>query len=79
MFTALSERWHEETSRFHLIMLDNMVCLLHIPIEGNILTHLEKIPRERGIHLITELLGVFEHTVIDDVRNSLVLLYPFHG
>jgi len=40
---ALSERWHEETSSFHLpvgemtISLDDVACLLGIPITGRFL------------------------------------------
>jgi len=40
---TLSERWHEETNNFHLfvgemtITLDDVVCLLHIPIIGRLI------------------------------------------
>jgi len=40
---ALTERWHEDTNSFHLpvgemaITLDDVACLLGIPITGRIL------------------------------------------
>ncbi|PNX60839.1 serine/threonine protein phosphatase 7 long form [Trifolium pratense] len=43
---AFTERWHPETGTFHLpiggmtITLDDVSCLLHIPISGNMLNHL---------------------------------------
>ncbi|XP_058734877.1 protein MAIN-LIKE 1-like [Vicia villosa] len=42
---AFVERWHNETSSFHLpvgemtITLDDVQCLLHLPIRGPLLTH----------------------------------------
>jgi len=47
MFTALSERWYEETNKFCLrigemnITFDDVACLLYISIEGKIITHVE--------------------------------------
>jgi len=45
MVRALCERWHTETSSFHLpvgemtITLDDVYNLLHIPIQGRMLDH----------------------------------------
>jgi hypothetical protein len=45
ILTAFSERWHPETGTFHLpvgemtITLDDVSCLLHIPISGKMLNH----------------------------------------
>ncbi|XP_024632214.1 protein MAIN-LIKE 2-like [Medicago truncatula] len=42
---AFLERWHEETSSFHLpfremtVTLDDVASLLHIPIDGMLLSH----------------------------------------
>jgi len=50
----MSERWHEETNRFHLpvremtITLDDVACLLGIPIAGRLLPYRE-LTREEGI------------------------------
>ncbi|GAU36603.1 hypothetical protein TSUD_387550 [Trifolium subterraneum] len=46
LLTALTERWQPETGTFHLpicevtITLDDVSCLLHIPITGKMLNHL---------------------------------------
>jgi len=51
---AMSERWHEETISFHLpvgkmtITLDDIACLLGIPITGRLLPDRE-LTREEGI------------------------------
>jgi len=53
----MSERWHEETSSFHLpvgemtITLDDVVCLLGIPINGRLLPDRE-LTREEGIEMM---------------------------
>ncbi|MCI75086.1 putative IMP dehydrogenase/GMP reductase, partial [Trifolium medium] len=39
------ERWHGETNRFHMpngemtVTLDDVCCLLHLPIQGRLLDH----------------------------------------
>src|ERR1051325_3134962 len=45
MINAFVEMWHEETSSFHLphgemtITLNDVACLLHLPIRGRFLDH----------------------------------------
>ena len=45
LICAFVERWHEETSNFHLpfgemtVTLDDVACLLHLPIDGMLLSH----------------------------------------
>jgi hypothetical protein len=40
LISAFAERWHEETSSFHMltgevtVTLDDVSCLLHLPNEG---------------------------------------------
>jgi len=54
---AMSERWHEETSNFHLhvgemtITLDDVACLLGIPIIGRLL-HDRELTREEGLEMM---------------------------
>ena len=54
---AMSERWHEETSSFHLhagemtITLDDVACLLGIPIIGRLLPDRES-TREEGMEMM---------------------------
>lgn len=61
MLTTQSERWHEETSSFHL----------HIPIEGIMLSHDKKVTRDNKVQLMIELLGVSE---VLAVKELLVLI-----
>lgn len=57
--TTLSEGWHKETSKFHMpigvmtISLDDVSCLPHIPMEGEVLTHIEKISQDQGVEYMT--------------------------
>jgi len=57
--TVLSERWHEETSSFHLpvremtITLDDVSCLLGIPITGRIL-HDRELTHDEGIQMMQD-------------------------
>jgi len=54
---AMSERWHEETISFHLpvgemtITLDDVACLLGIPITGKLLPERE-LTREEGLEMM---------------------------
>jgi len=58
LMTTLSNRWHKETNNFNLpvgemtITVDDVVYLLHIPIEGKLIKHIGKITyglKEYGI------------------------------
>lgn len=72
MLTALSARWHEESSSFHLhvgkmtVTLDDVVCLVQIPIEGKIPSHDKKVFQEIGVALMTELVGFSEVVTIKE-------------
>ena len=54
---AMTERWHEETSSFHLLVgemtitLDDVVCLLGIPITGRLLPDRE-LTHEQGLEMM---------------------------
>ncbi|CAJ2676325.1 unnamed protein product [Trifolium pratense] len=56
---AFVERWHPETSTFHLplgelgITLDDVQCLLHLPIQGKFLNH-TKMSRGEGADMYFE-------------------------
>ncbi|PNX70944.1 IMP dehydrogenase/GMP reductase related, partial [Trifolium pratense] len=68
VLTAFAERWYSETNTFHLpigevgITLDDVQCLLHLPIEGKLLNH-KKISRTEGVELVNTFLGVPEYKV----------------
>ena len=63
MTNAFVERWHEETSLFHLphremtITLDDVACLLDLPIRGRFLDH-EKLEKDEMIEMLVERLGL---------------------
>jgi hypothetical protein len=76
MIRALCERWHTETSSFHLpvgemtITLDDVHNLLHIPIYGRMLEHDESMDRDRSIDMMTRLLGMSDADARDQVRDE---------
>jgi len=62
LICAFVERWHEETSSFHLpfremtVTLDDVSCLLHLPIDGMLLSH-ETITRDDAVDSMVTHLG----------------------
>jgi len=76
MIRALCERWHTETSSFHLpvgemtITLDDVHNLLHIPIHDRMLDHIEAMGQDRAIDLMTKLLSMSDADVRVEVRNE---------
>jgi len=64
------ERWHEDTSSFHLplremtVTLDNVSYLLHLPIDGMLLPH-RFISRDEAVEWMVTYLG-------SDLRDALV-------
>lgn len=63
MLNALVERWHTETSLFHLslceiyITLDDVPCLLHLLIRGKLLDH-GRITKGETLEMMVHYLGV---------------------
>ena len=76
MARALCERWHTETSSFHLpvgemtITLDDVYNLLHIPIQGRMLDHDAAMDRDRGLDLMIRLLGMSEADARVEARTE---------
>ncbi|GAU48517.1 hypothetical protein TSUD_242950 [Trifolium subterraneum] len=76
---SFAERWHPETSTFHLplgemgITLDDVQCLLHLPIEGKFLNH-RKMTRKEGAEMVSSFLGVDE----DDASIMFATLNGSH-
>ncbi|GAU50314.1 hypothetical protein TSUD_136100 [Trifolium subterraneum] len=62
LISAFVERWHEETSSFHMIAwmitvtLDDVFYLLHLPLGGRLLDHVP-ISKADSIDLMVRLLG----------------------
>ncbi|XP_039687058.1 protein MAIN-LIKE 1-like [Medicago truncatula] len=64
LLMTLCERWHPETSTFHMPMeemtvtLDDVACLTHLSIEGRMLSHGKKMSKHEGAELLMRHLGV---------------------
>ncbi|MCI48942.1 serine/threonine-protein phosphatase 7 long form-like protein, partial [Trifolium medium] len=62
LISAFAERWHEETSSFHMpareitVTLDNVSCMLHLPLRGHMLDH-TSLTKEEGFLVMVNLLG----------------------
>ena len=66
---ALTDRWHEETSSFHLpvgettITLDDVKCLLEFPVAGRLIKD-DELSHDRGVELLeNDLLFTVEDAV----------------
>ncbi|KAK2447475.1 protein MAIN-LIKE [Trifolium repens] len=68
LLTAFAERWHPETSSFHLpvgelaITLDDVQCLLHLSIKGKFVNH-EKMRKSEAVDMVTTYLGMAQEDV----------------
>ncbi|XP_058733506.1 protein MAIN-LIKE 1-like [Vicia villosa] len=75
LVSAFVERWHVETSSFHMpfgemtIRLDDVSCLLHLPIGGIFWYPNEHVTEEVAVDLGCELLGVDRHAMAVHVRS----------
>ncbi|XP_058746036.1 uncharacterized protein LOC131618897 [Vicia villosa] len=75
MLAAFMERWHPETSSFHLphgeitITLDDVACLLHLPIRGILFRHSRMTKAEAQEMLIAEL-GVDPDYALEEVERT---------
>jgi len=64
LLMTLCERWHPETSTFHMLLgemtvtLDDVTCLTHLQIEGRMLSHGKKMLRHEACALLVRHLGV---------------------
>ncbi|GAU45982.1 hypothetical protein TSUD_401220 [Trifolium subterraneum] len=75
LLSAFTERWHPETSSFHMpfgemtITLDDVACLLNIPVRGIFYTPVP-VSMEEAATLATELLGVpYEEEYLETSRQ----------
>ena len=63
LLMTLCERWHPETSSFHMVLgemtvtLEDVACLMHLEIEGRMLSY-GKMLRHDGVALLVRHLGV---------------------
>lgn len=76
LLSAFVERWHPETSSFHMpfgemtITLYDVACLLHIPIRGDFYNRPPSVSEEGAAALAEELLGVtYDEARAETTRN----------
>ncbi|XP_058762356.1 protein MAIN-LIKE 1-like [Vicia villosa] len=75
MLMAFAERWHPEVSSFHLprgeitITLDDVTCLLHLPIRGILLSH-GRLTKEKAMEILIVELGYDLDDALDKVERS---------
>jgi len=75
LLMTLCERWHIETSNFHLpvremtITLDDVSCL-HLPIEGIMLSHPKKVSQADEVELMLRHLGVTHAEAVKNCKGE---------
>jgi hypothetical protein len=73
LISAFAERWHEETSSFHVsagegtVTLGDVSCLLHLSNVGRLLDH-QYVNKEEGTKLMVDLCGADPA----DIENEMV-------
>ncbi|MCH86358.1 serine/threonine-protein phosphatase 7 long form-like protein [Trifolium medium] len=81
--SAFVERWHPETSSFHMsfgemtITLDDVACLLYLPIRGDFYTPLS-VTLEEAAALAAELLGVSYEFALHETAKAYMLMLVGH-
>jgi hypothetical protein len=76
LISAFVERWHPETSSFHMsfggmtITLDDVACLLHLPVRGNFYS-LILVTMEEVATLASELLGVTYEAALHETSQQM--------
>jgi hypothetical protein len=77
LISAFGERWHEETSSFHLqfkemtVTLDGVSCLLHLSIDGMLLSY-ERISRDDAVavDMMMRYFGSTARDALDEVTGT---------
>ncbi|XP_050877394.1 protein MAIN-LIKE 1-like [Lathyrus oleraceus] len=75
ILNAFLEIWHIETSSFHLplgemsITLDDVLCLLHLPVGGKRLGH-GRISKDKELELMVDNLGVDLEVVLTEMERT---------
>ncbi|MCI08479.1 serine/threonine-protein phosphatase 7 long form-like protein [Trifolium medium] len=75
LLCAFTERWHPETSSFHMpfgemtITLDDVACLLHLPVRGDFFTPVS-FTMEQAAALAVELFGVDYYAALAETHEQ---------
>jgi len=85
LLMTLWERLHAEASSFHLpvgemtITLDHVACLMHLLIEGRMLSHPKKVSRFDGVDLMVRHLGVTQVVVVANCNEEYGAYISYKG
>jgi len=72
---VMAERWHQETSNFHLsvgemtITLDDVACLLGIPVAGRLIQE-DDLDLNHGVELLVNHLLFLVEEAVEQVSNN---------
>jgi hypothetical protein len=75
LLATFLDRWHGDTSTFHLpcgemtMTLDDVCCLLHLPVQGCLLNHIGIPSKAARIIWMNELFGTMDREAEDEVRK----------
>ncbi|CAJ2652389.1 unnamed protein product [Trifolium pratense] len=75
LISVFVERWHTDTSPFDMhvgeitVTLDDVSCLLHVPINGRLLDH-TLISKDQAIDALVNLLGAQLADALDEYENT---------
>ncbi|XP_058777070.1 uncharacterized protein LOC131651420 [Vicia villosa] len=84
MLVAFAETWLPETSSFHLphveiiITMDDIACLLHLPIRGILLSH-GRLTKEEAMKILIEELEVDLVDALEEVERTREVHGRFHA
>jgi hypothetical protein len=76
LLATFVERWHWDTSTFHLscgemtVTLDDVRCLLYLPIQGRSLNHTGLPSKANEVKWMKDLLGTTDREIEDEVRKT---------
>ncbi|XP_058783016.1 uncharacterized protein LOC131657662 [Vicia villosa] len=83
MLMAIAERWRLETSSFHLphgeitITLDDVACLLHLPIRGTLIGH-GRLTNEEAMEMPIAELGCKPDDALEEAERTRGAQVRFH-
>jgi hypothetical protein len=75
LLATFLDRWHGDTSTFHLpcgemtMTLDDVCCLLHLPVQGCLLNHIWISSKAAEVIWMNELFGTMDREAEDEVRK----------
>lgn len=75
IISAFVKRWYSKPSSFHIphgeisITLDDVLCLLHLPIRGRLLDH-SRITRYDALEMMVDYLGTDPYDALKEIKDT---------